>query len=313
MSKYSLSIIIPVFNEEENILSIYTAISKEWQKVLSQKYNFEIIFVDDGSCDNSIKEIKKIQQKKDNVHFIEFSRNFGKEIATTAGLHSCKGEACIMIDADLQHPVEILSEFIKKWEKSFEVVIGVRNESKSDGFVKRFGSVLFYKLMNVISDVPIIPRATDYRLLDRKVIDSFNALPERNRMTRGLIDWLGFKRTTIDFDANERQNGEASYSTIKLFRLAFTSIISMSMLPLRITGYLGIFIVIVSSILGLVMFLDRYIFAWGLSFTGTAFLADMILFLIGVVLISLGLLAFYIADIYHESQGRPMYIIRNKK
>ena len=308
-----ISIIIPVFNEEKNIAQIYRAVSTEWQKALFHKYDFEIVFVDDGSVDKSLEEIKQLAKKYSNVHFIEFSRNFGKEMATTAGVNYCEGEACIMIDADLQHPVEMLGKFIKEWEEGYEVVIGVRNESKSDSIMKKIGGTLFYKLMSIISDVPIIPRATDYRLMDRKVIDAFNALPERNRMTRGLIDWLGFKRTVINFNANERQRGDASYSTIKLFRLAFTSIISMSMLPLRITGYLGIFIVLVASVLGTVMFLDRYIFAWGLYFTGTAFLADIILFLVGVVLIALGLLAFYIADIYHESQGRPMYIIRNKK
>ena len=308
-----ISIIIPVFNEEKNIAQIYRAVSTEWQKALFHKYDFEIVFVDDGSVDKSLEEIKQLAKKYSNVHFIEFSRNFGKEMATTAGVNYCEGEACIMIDADLQHPVEMLGKFVKEWEEGYEVVIGVRNESKSDSIMKKIGGTLFYKLMSIISDVPIIPRATDYRLMDRKVIDAFNALPERNRMTRGLIDWLGFKRTVINFNANERQRGDASYSTIKLFRLAFTSIISMSMLPLRITGYLGIFIVLVASVLGTVMFLDRYIFAWGLYFTGTAFLADIILFLVGVVLIALGLLAFYIADIYHESQGRPMYIIRNKK
>jgi len=308
-----ISIIIPVFNEEKNIAQIYRAVSTEWQKALFHKYDFEIVFVDDGSVDKSLEEIKQLAKKYSNVHFIEFSRNFGKEMATTAGVNYCEGEACIMIDADLQHPVEMLGKFIKEWEEGYEVVIGVRNESKSDSIMKKIGGTLFYKLMSIISDVPIIPRATDYRLMDRKVIDAFNALPERNRMTRGLIDWLGFKRTVINFNANERQRGDASYSTIKLFRLAFTSIISMSMLPLRITGYLGIFIVLVASTLGTVMFLDRCVFNWGLNFTGTAFLADIILFLVGVVLIALGLLAFYIADIYHESQGRPMYIIRNKK
>jgi len=225
-----ISIIIPSYNEEKNIPEIYRAIKDEWKKSLTDHYNFELIFVDDGSQDNSVKEIKKLTEKDERVKLLEFSRNFGKEIATTAGINHCRGDACIMMDADLQHPPKILPEFIRRWEEEgVEVLIGVRKASKSDSFIKRWGGRIFYKIMKVISDVPIVPQATDYRLLDRQVIDAFNTLPERNRITRGLIDWLGFKRRLLYFEADERLRGAASYSTFKLIKLAITSVISLSL------------------------------------------------------------------------------------
>ena len=313
-SKKLISIIIPSYNEEKNISLIYKAICDEWKKSLEDKYDFELIFVDDGSVDASVKEIEKIVKKDDKVKLLEFSRNFGKELATTAGINKCKGDACIMMDADLQHPVEILPEFIRRWQKEdIEVLIGVRKSSKSDSFIKRWGGAIFYKIMKLISDVPIVPHATDYRLLDREVIDAFNKLPERNRITRGLIDWLGFKRRLLYFEANERLRGAASYSTFKLIKLAITSVISLSLFPLRFAGYLGGVIMASSLVLGIIMAADRYTSILSLDFSGTAILVDIILFLIGIVLVSLGLLAFYIGHIYHESQGRPLYIIRKNK
>lgn len=311
MHKKLISIVIPVYNEKKNIPELYKAITVEWRKSM-KKYDFELIFVDDGSQDDSVREIEKLIKKDDRVRLLEFSRNFGKEMATTAGIRNCKGDACIMVDADLQHPIDMLSEFIKEWDNGTEVVIGVRKASKSDSLIKKMGGTIFYKIMHAISDIPMISHATDYRLLDRVVINEFNKLSEHNRITRGLIDWLGFRRSVIYFEANDRFTGNASYSTFKLFQLAFASVVSLSMLPLRIAGYLGIFIVFIATVLGIVEFIDRYFIPWGFNFSGPAILATIILFLVGVILISLGLLAFYIGHIYHESQGRPMYVIRKK-
>ncbi|MCK9378687.1 MAG: glycosyltransferase family 2 protein [Candidatus Moranbacteria bacterium] len=307
-----ISIIIPTYNEEKNVPLVYAELKKIFQK-LSDRYAFEIIFINDGSVDDTAGEIEKLASVDPVVKFIDFSRNFGKEMATTAGINNCNGDACIMVDADLQHPIELFPEFIARWENGAEVVIGVRKASKSDSMCKKLGGRIFYKIIKLISDVPVIPQATDYRLLDRIVIDAFNDLPEHNRMTRGLIDWLGFKREVLLFEANERVEGEASYSTFKLCQLAFTSIISLSMLPLRIAGYMGIFIVFAAGTLGVIMFVDRYIVDWGMNFSGTAILANITLFLIGGVLISIGLLAFYIGHIHSEAINRPIYIVRNKK
>jgi dolichol-phosphate mannosyltransferase len=304
--KKFISLIIPIYNEEKNIPILYESVKKVIDGV---PYLWELIFVNDGSRDKSIDELKKIRDIDDRVKIIDFSRNFGKEIATTAGIEHCRGDACVMIDADLQHPVELIPEFIKHWENGAEVVVGVRKKNKGEGIVKRAGSYFFYKIINRISDMEIVSQATDFRLLDREVIDQFKIMTERNRMTRALIDWMGYKRQYINFEANKRLHGEASYSFWKLLRLAFNSVISFSLFPLRIAGYLGIIITILSGLLGLFIFVTRYV-SGNLYFSGPAILAVIILFLIGVVLICLGLIALYIANIHAEVSNRPLYIIR---
>lgn len=308
-----VSIIIPVHNEEKNIPEIYKKVSAVFEP-LKNNYNHEIIFVNDGSTDNSAQEIEKITSHDGHVKFLEFSRNFGKEIATSAGIHHAKGDAVIMIDADLQHPPELILEFIKKWENGGEVIVGVREKNKGEGLIKKLGSFFFYKIMNAIGDTKIAPNSTDFRLLDRKVVDEFNKLSERNRMTRGLIAWLGFKREFIPFHAEERKSGKAAYNTIKLIRLATTTFISNSLFPLRIAGYLGIFITCTSVLLGIFAVSENYLFAdpFSLRFSGTFMLGLIITFLIGIVLICLGIIALYIAHIRDEVLDRPMYVIRKK-
>jgi len=302
----TISLIIPIYNEEKNIPILYETVKKV---INNTSYSWELIFVNDGSADKSIFELKKIRNIDNRVKIIDFSRNFGKEIATTAGINNCHGDACMMIDADLQHPVELIPEFLKKWEEGAEVVVGVRKKNKGEGWVKKFGSYFFYKIINRISDMEIVSQATDFRLLDKEVINEFNKMTERNRMTRALIDWMGFKRQYISFEANERLHGEASYSFWKLLRLAFNSVISFSLFPLRIAGYLGIFITLISGLLGLFIFITKYVMG-SMEFSGPAILAVVTLFLIGIVLICLGLIALYIANIHGEVSNRPLYIIR---
>lgn len=312
MDKKILSLVVPVYNEEQNILALHDAVMKVFEASLSDRFEVEMIFVDDGSTDGSMDVLLALSGRDPRVRYIEFSRNFGKEVATSAGIHASRGAACIMMDADLQHPPELLPEFVRRWEEDgLEVLIGVRKSSKSDRLVKRWGGKIFYRIMRSISDVPIVTHATDYRLLDRRVVDAFNRLPERSRITRGLVDWLGFRRGIIRFEAAERQNGTPGYTVYKLVRLAVTSVISLSMLPLRVAGYLGVFIVLVSTVLGIVMMLDRwFVPSWDLNFSGPAILANVNLFLVGVVLVSIGLLAFYVEHIYRETQGRPLYVVR---
>ena len=307
--KKLISIIVPVYNEEKNIPLFYEKI----QAVLnSLNYECELVFINDGSRDRSLVELEKISREDGRVSVIDFSRNFGKEVAVTAGINQCAGNACIILDADLQHPIEKIPEFIKKWENGAEVVVGIRAKNKGEGLVKKIGSYLFYKLINRISDMEIKTRATDFRLLDRIVIDEFNKLTEKNRMTRALIDWLGFRREYIYFEANERIHGAPSYGFFKLVRLAFNSMISFSLFPLKLAGYLGVTITIISALLGTFMFITNYI-TRSLNFSGPAILAVVILFLIGIVLICLGLMALYIANIHTEVSNRPMYVVRRKK
>jgi len=311
MEKKLISVVIPVHNEENNIPLIYA----ELEKVLNTtNYDFEIIFVNDGSTDNSPAELNKITAADKTVKVIEFSRNFGKEAATTAGLDISQGAACILIDADLQHPIKLIPEFLEKWEKGAEVVVGVRIKNKGEELIKKIGSYLFYLTINTIAETKIIPHATDYRLLDRVVIEKFKELKEKNRMTRALIDWLGFKRDYLYFTANERQYGKASYSYLKLMKLALSSYVAHSLLPLKLAGYLGIFITFFSSILGLFMFADKIFLVepYKMNFSGPAIIATSILFLVGIVLICLGLIALYIGNIHAEVINRPIYIIKKK-
>ncbi len=310
MSK-KISIVVPFFNEEKNLSLLYPAINKGIEPL--SKYTFEFIFVDDGSTDKSYSVIEELAKKDARIIPIQFSRNFGKEYATTAGIRESKGDAVIMLDADLQYPPELIPKFVEKWEQGAEVVIGVRTENNNEGFIKRQGSRLFYFIMNLISDTEILSKATDFRLMDRIVVDEFNKLSEHSRITRGLIDWLGFRRETIPFVAPERKFGIASYDFIKLLDLGITSFVSHSTFPLRLAGYVGFCIVLVSLPLGIFMFLSRYIFTNFYNFSGTAILAVIMLFLIGVVLCCLGLVALYIANINTEVSSRPLYVIRKKK
>jgi len=307
--KKKISIIIPFYNEKENVSLIHAELKRVFA---SLPYSYEIIFVDDGSTDASGAIIETLIQKDPSVRLVEFSRNFGKEIATTAGFHQAVGDAAIAIDCDLQHPPEIIPKFIEKWNQGAEVVVGIRKESESDLWIKRMGSKIFYAIMNVISDTPIIPHSTDFRLIDRAVLDEFNKISERNRITRGLIDWLGFRREYVFFEARERKYGEAAYNVISLVKLALTGFITQSLFPLRFAGYAGVLIMLASGALGTIMFIDRFFIDWGFHFSGPAILAVILLFLVGFILICIGLLAFYIGNIHENTRHRPLYIIRKK-
>jgi len=304
-----VSIIIPVHNEEKNIPLIKAEISDIF---LSLSYDYEIIFVNDGSDDNSQIAIEDLIKTDKRIKNIEFSRNFGKEMAMTAGLNHSRGDCAIIIDADLQHPTEMIPVFIADWEKGNEVVVGIRKSSKSDTLIKTFGSNLFYKIMATISEVEMIPNSTDFRLIDRKVINVFNQCTERTRITRSLISWLGFKTSFIEFEARERANGKASYSTLKLIKLALSSFVAMSLFPLKIAGYLGIFITSTSGLLLLFILLEKLIFNDPWHFTWLAFLVVSILFLAGIILSCLGLIALYIGAILQDVSGRPLYVVRSK-
>ncbi|MFH1048477.1 MAG: glycosyltransferase family 2 protein [Patescibacteria group bacterium] len=311
--KSLISIIIPILNEEQNIPLIYKGILGAW-KNLESKYDYEIIFVNDGSEDKSGEMIENLSKSNARVKYIEFSRNFGKEVAVSAGLHHSKGGAAIIIDADLQHPPGLIPEFIKKWENGFEAVIGVRKESGKDSIVRNLGAYLFYKIMNSIGETKIVPYSTDYRLLDRKVVIEFNKFTEKNRIIRGLIAWLGFKRGYIYFNAGKRTHGKARYSCYGLAKLAVSSFVSHSLFPLKLAGYFGTFLTLVFGVLGFLVFVNKYIVGdpWGLSVSNNTIFAIIILFSVGIILASLGLMALYIANIHSEVVDRPMYVIRKK-
>ncbi len=307
-----LSIITPMYNEEGSIRPFFKAITKEIDKL---PYNFEIIFIDDGSTDGSVAKVEKLKHASHSIVLIRLARNFGKEIATTAGIHEAKGEAAIILDSDLQHPVEKISEFIKAWEAGADVVIGVRDEDGHRSTLKKAGSKAFYKIMNRMSSTEIIPHSTDFRMIDRQVIDAFSRFTERDRITRGLIDWLGFERAIVYFTPNEREFGSPSYTFKKLVHLATTSFTAHSLAPLKFAGYLGVIMTLSFGILGVVVWFEKYILgdpmSWNIS--GTAMLAILLLFAIGIILICLGLIALYIATIHGEVTNRPLYVVKRKR
>lgn len=311
--KKTLTLVIPVFNEERNLRALVRAIQGVMRTC--ENYEWSILFVDDGSSDGSIAEIERISKDTANIGYIELSRNFGKEVATTAGLHEAMGDAVMLMDADLQHPPERIPDFIKKWEEGFDVVVGVRDRNQGEGFIKHVGSKLYYQLMGFLSETVLVPGETDFRLIDRKVIEAFKQFTERNRMTRALLNWLGFKRAEVVFTANARQEGKAGYSPAKLTRLALASFISHSLFPLKFAGYLGVLIMLGSGLTGLFIFYVKYIAhdPWQFNFSGPASLAVVNTFLVGLVLACLGLVALYIGTIHAEVANRPLYIIRTKK
>ncbi len=313
MTKKIISVIIPVHNEEQNIPLMHAALLDVFKKL--PHYFSEFIFIDDGSTDHSADVLGGLCSRDPNVKYIGLSRNFGKEMATTAGIHIAQGAAVIMVDADLQHPPKLIPLFLERWEAGAEVVVGVRSRLTGEGIVKRWGSKLFYRIIGMISNTEFEHGETDFRLIDRTVVEAYKDFPEHERMTRSLINWLGFRRERVYFEAPARVHGEVQYSTIKLIRLAINSFLSHSLLPLRLAGYLGAAITVFSGLLGVVVVVEKYIlpdpFNWGV--TGSAQLAILNVFLVGIVLMSLGIIGLYVGAIHTEVSGRPLYVIRSKK
>ena len=308
--KKSISIVVPLFNEEKSINSFHKSLIKV---LIQTKLEFEIVYIDDGSTDDTANLINNFKDKR--VKLIALSRNFGKEIALSAGVATSKYEAIIMLDGDGQHPVELIPEFISQWQSGSDVVIGLRKASSGRSTLARMNSYLFYKIFNLISGQKLIPESTDFRLIDREVAEEFNKLSEDHRMTRFLIDWLGFDRSYVHFDAKKREHGEASYSTRKLINLAFNSMISSSPKPLYFFAYLGVMICLLSLFLGIAVIIEQLILSdpLGWKFTGTAMLGILIIFLVGIVLMSQGIISVYISRIHNQSKGRPLYVINKRK
>lgn len=304
-----LSVVIPAYNEAEGIDFFHNKLLLPAVKKAAKKY--EIIYVNDGSKDDTLKILTAFSKKNASVKVVNLSRNFGKEIATTAGLSVATGDATIIMDADGQHPPELIPAFIEKWEQGGQVVIGVRNSNQKEGFIKKYGSKAFYKLFNSTSGAEIVPRSTDYRLIDASVREEFNKFTERHRITRGLIDWLGFRRDYIEFDSPARIAGEASYKVTQLVSLALNSFISLSLKPLIVIAWVGVFITLIALLIGVFVLIEQVILGdpLGVDFTGTAMLGTLTLFLVGLVLTSQGILALYLSHVHAQTQDRPLFVI----
>ena len=309
-----ISYVTPVCNEEKGFVKFYNdLLMPEIQKT---KKDYEIILVNDGSKDKSLEILHGIAEADKHVKVISFSRNFGKEVSLTAGLRESTGDAVITMDADGQQPPALIHEFIEKWKKEdAEIVIGVRGKYEKHGLVAKLGSKLFYKMLNMMGVKDTVPGSTDFRLLDRMVVDEYNKLAEHDRIARGLMDWMGFKKVYIDYIYGNRLAGKPSYNFKKLFRLAVDSFISLSTTPLVVFMWLGVIITTVSGIIGLFDLIEEKLLGdpLGLNWSGTTSLCIFITFLVGLVLISQGITSLYISHIYSEAQNRPLYIIDKKR
>ena len=303
----SISIVIPVCNEEKNVRPLIEEL-KRVTKPLS--YDFTLIFVDDGSSDNSLETIREEAKTDSSILCIELSRNFGKEIAISAGVDHVTTDACVIIDSDLQHPPSVITELISKWEAGFEVIVATRTSTLKKAFFRRIGSHLFHKILNAISEIPVDLGSTDFRLLDRMVVDALKKMPERNRIMRGLIDWMGFRRAAVPFEAPARTDGKPGYTYKKLFGLAINAFTSSSLFPLRLAGYIGLLITVTFGGLIVLMTVDKF---WEdkIGVTNRAFIIVANSFFSGIVMMCLGLIALYIGNIHSEVSGRPLYIVRS--
>ena len=306
-----LSIVIPVFNEEHGIAHFHESLGAALTKINDIAY--EVIYADDGSTDRTLEIIQNIAKHDKTVRIVGLSRNFGKEYALTAGISQANGDAIMTIDGDGQHPVSSIALFVEEWQKGAQVVVGFAKSSHNRGF-KKLRSKMFYRAFNNITGENLQPESTDFRLIDREVQQAFLKLGETDRITRGLIDWLGFDRTIVYFDPLDRSFGNASYNTRQLVRLAINSFVSLSPVPLYIFGYTGVIITILSGLLGLAVIIEQLFLGdpLGWKFTGTAMLGILILFLVGILLMAQGIVSLYISHIHNQSKRRPLYVINHK-
>jgi len=301
-----VSVIIPVYNEEKNIDHLLFELLP-----ILKNYNYELIFIDDGSVDNTTKEIKRIAGKNKNIKLLSFSRNFGHQFALAAGYRQAKGHSVISMDADSQDPPEIIPEMIKKWQEGVKVVYAKREARDVDGVFKQLTARFFYRFINFLSDTPIPQNVGDFRLLDREVVEFLNNLPEHSRFLRGLVAWGGFPAEYVYFKRGKRFAGTTHYTFSKMFNFALVGITSFSTKPLRLATYLGFlsgtlgFIGIIYAVLGKIFLPSYWVTGWTALFVG-------IMFLGGVQLITIGIIGEYISKIYQEVQKRPQYLIKEK-
>ena len=306
----NISIVVPVYCEEKNIPALY----RRLEQVIASlpEIGWEYVFVNDGSPDHSLEVLRQLAARDSKVRVLDFSRNFGKEIALTAGVHhAADADAVICMDADLQHPPEFIPKLVEEWKKGAEIVATVRSSIEKQPLLRRIGSYAYYWLMAKISGLNMVSQTTDFRLYDKKVVAAFRQATERNRLFRGIMDWLGFRNVYVEFHADARNDGTAGYSYGKLWQLAIHSITAFSLWPLRLTGYLGVFITTVSGLL-LAWMLGAYLFNNKLGYTPLAIVVVANTFLIGIVLMGIGLVALYIGTIHTEVTNRPLYIIRER-
>lgn len=301
-----ISVVVPIYNEEFNI----DYLLKKLLFVLNELHlSYEIICVNDGSKDNSLKHLIEYHKYNPAIKVIDLSRNFGKEIALTSGIEHAEGNAVIPIDADLQDPPELIEKLIEKWQQGYDVVYATRRSRLGESWLKRFTANAFYKVASSMSYVPIPANTGDFRLLDRRVVDALKQMPERRRFMKGLFSWVGFKQTSIVFERQPRFEGKTTWNYLKLWNFALDGLTSFTDLPLRVWSYLGLLISVPSLIYAGYLIFRTLV--WGVDLPGYASLMVAVLFLGGIQLISMGIVGEYLGRVYEESKQRPLYFIRD--
>lgn len=306
MSSPELSIVVPVFNEQE-VISLFQS---RIEAVLSRiGLSFEIIYVNDGSTDSSLRILEGLAGSRSGVSALNLSRNFGKEIAVTAGLDFALGEAVIVIDADLQDPPELITAFVRYWKDGFDVVYGQRRTRDGETWLKRKTAEYFYDVISRVGDVRVPPNVGDYRLMSRRVVEALKRIREHHRFMKGLFSWVGFPSKAVVYDREPRAAGKTKWNYWRLWNLALEGITSHTVMPLKIASYVGLFVSVVALVLGFALVIDTLIA--GNSVPGYPSLMTVILFLGGAQLMGLGIIGEYLGRIFNETKQRPLYLVEH--
>lgn len=301
-----VSVIIPCYNEESGLSYLFDRLLKVLNEL---EFSCEVICVNDGSQDATLEKLIEYHRIYPGIKVINLSRNFGKEIALTAGIDFAEGNIIIPIDADLQDPPELIGTMIEKWKEGYDVVVATRRIRRGESWLKKFTASSFYKVLGSISQVPIPPETGDFRLLDRKVVEALKQIPERTRFMKGLFAWVGFRQTAILYDRQQRYQGKTTWNYWKLWNFAIDGITSFSQFPLKIWSYLGLLIAL--SAFAYASFLIIRTLISGIDVPGYASLMVTVLFLGGIQLLTLGIIGEYIGRIYEEVKQRPLYLVRD--
>ncbi len=304
-----LSIVVPLYNEESNVSPLLDRIVKVVER-LDGAPSYEIILVNDGSTDRTLERIRDELARRKHIVLVNLSRNFGHQLAASAGMDIAQGDAVILMDGDLQDPPELVAEFVAKWREGYDVVYAVRRTRKGESPFKLFTARLFYRIIRRLTKVSIPVDTGDFRLMSRRVVDALNRSPERHRFLRGMVSWVGYNQVGITYDRDERYSGSTKYPLTKMFRFAIDGITSFSDVPLRFASYLGFISSAVAFVYALIVIAYKLFSLNPPGYTpGWASTIVAVLFLGGVQLISLGILGEYIGRIYDEVKGRPLYLI----
>jgi glycosyltransferase involved in cell wall biosynthesis len=301
-----VSVVVPVYNEEENLDYLFQRLLAVLQNIGT---TYEIVCVNDGSRDNTLQCLVDYHHRYPEIKVVNLSRNFGKDIAMSAGIDYARGMAVIPIDADLQDPPELIAEMVGKWREGYDVVYASRRVRIGESWMKRFTAGAFYQVINQLSNFPIPPNTGDFRLLDRRVVESLKKMPERKRFMKGLFAWVGYKQTAIWFDREPRYQGETKWNYWKLWNFALDGIASFSFFPLKVWSYVGFVIASIALLYALYLMLRTIVF--GIDLPGYASIMVAVLFLGGIQLLTLGIIGEYIGRVYEEVKRRPLYLVRD--